>query len=109
MPPHTFGVLSPASLATSTKVTGMGESPCGMGAAFSKGVPFHRQRGVVRASRIPDPKSIPEEPSQLRRENFMQYLRRPGAPFAFPPFSSVCQNSLAVQLVVSAVHDCRNP
>jgi hypothetical protein len=44
------------------------------GAAWRTGVPVHRHRGVVRASRIPAPNSIPEEPSQLRRENFVSSL-----------------------------------
>src|SRR5208337_532682 len=70
-PPQTLGTVSPASSATSTKVTGEDSSGLGTVAASRAGARVHRQRGVVRASRSFDPSRTAEEPRIWRRENFI--------------------------------------
>src|SRR5208337_2076981 len=70
-PPQTLGTVSPASSATSTKVTGEDSSGRATVAACRAGARVHRQRGVVRASRSFEPSRTAEEPRIWRRENFI--------------------------------------
>src|SRR5260370_28898367 len=96
MPPKTLGEVRPASLATSTKVTG--DAACVAGCAGLKsaatffcgvaadghGCPvplhsstaerFHFQRGVASASRRVLPRTTAELPRNLRRGNFIGLL-----------------------------------
>src|SRR5260370_18976445 len=95
MPPQTLGEVRPASLATSTKVTG--DVPCAAGAGCLKaaatfcgvaadghGCPvplhsstaerFHFQRGVASASRRVLPSTTAGLPRNLRRGDFIGVL-----------------------------------
>src|SRR5262249_51228828 len=70
VPPHTLGVVSPASRATSTKVTGE------LGGDFFAAcriVALHLPKGVVNASRRELPSTTREEPRNRRRGKFMGY------------------------------------
>src|SRR5713226_4132325 len=73
-PPHTLGEVSPASFATSTKVTGDVAAGFETVAASSRAPRFHFQSGVASASRSVLPRRIAEEPRKLRRGNFIGSL-----------------------------------
>src|SRR5580704_7722984 len=80
MPPHMFGELRPASLATSTNTTGEaageagtpGFGACGLGAAAASRSRefFHFQSGLVSASNSAPPRRTEEEPRKRRRRGF---------------------------------------
>src|SRR5216684_6168099 len=74
MPPHTFGELSPASFATSTKVTGDAAVGFEIVAASSRALRFHFQSGVASASRSVLPRRVADEPRNRRRGNFIYWL-----------------------------------
>src|SRR4029077_19962157 len=72
-PPHTLGELSPASFATSTKVTGDVTAGFETVAASSRAPRFPFQSGVARASSSVEPRRIAEEPRNRRRRNFIYF------------------------------------
>src|SRR5271156_5862985 len=71
-PPHTFGTVSPACLATSTNWTGdiVGAAT----AACSRSAFPHRQRGVARASVRLLPRRNRDEPRKRRRGNIIAFV-----------------------------------
>src|SRR5579863_5972727 len=75
MPPQTLGAVRPASLATSTNVTGeAAEEERGdwRGEALRVAERFQFQSGVARASRRELPRTTSEEPRKRRRNGFMR-------------------------------------
>src|SRR5437016_14297027 len=80
-PPHTLGVVSPASRATSTNMTaeaGVGFESDGFetGAASRSVEPRHFQTGVVSASNSELPRTTRDEPRKRRRRGFIAYDHR---------------------------------